>query len=233
MKLTSGTSIPARTLTFTVDAFPNRVFHGKVNKVRFNATMTQNVVTYTVEVTTDNSDGKLLPYLTANVNFLAGSATNALLVLNSALRWHPQNDLIAPEFRQAANAGGSVSDGSRASGGSGTPGAGAGASSGGGQQEVEPGSGGTRTPPVQTGTLWAQQGNYVRPVSVKLGLTDGTWTQVEGEGLAKGTVVVTGTISVETAADESGANPFVPQIGQRRGAATAIPMRRAGGGGNG
>jgi HlyD family secretion protein len=55
--------------TFTVDAFPKRVFQGKVKQIRLNAQMTQNVVTYTVVVTTDNSDGKLLPYLTANVEF--------------------------------------------------------------------------------------------------------------------------------------------------------------------
>ncbi|MGD0412755.1 MAG: efflux RND transporter periplasmic adaptor subunit [Verrucomicrobiota bacterium] len=225
-----GNIHPGQDVTFTVDAFPNRVFRGKVNKVRFNATMNQNVVTYTVEVNTDNSDGRLLPYLTANVNFLAGEATNALLVLNSALRWHPQNDLIAPAFRPAANAAGGASTGARASENSGAPAGRTGTSSGGGPQAGERGSGEPETPPVQTGTLWAQQGNYVRPVPVKLGLTDGTWTQVEGEGLAKGTVVVTGTITAETAAEESegGANPFLPQVFQRRGPTNAIPMRRGG-----
>ena len=73
-----GNIHPGQDVTFTVDAFPNRTFHGKVNKVRLNATMTQNVVTYTVEVNTDNSDGKLLPYLTANVQFLTGEAHDAL-----------------------------------------------------------------------------------------------------------------------------------------------------------
>ena len=48
-------------VTFTVDAFPGRIFHGGVGQVRLNATMTQNVVTYTIEVDIDNSDGKLLP----------------------------------------------------------------------------------------------------------------------------------------------------------------------------
>ena len=54
---------------FTVDAYPGETFRGKVTQIRMNAQMTQNVVTYTVVVTTDNSDGKLLPYLTANVQF--------------------------------------------------------------------------------------------------------------------------------------------------------------------
>ena len=54
---------------FTVDAYPGESFRGKVIQIRLNATMTQNVVTYTVVVETDNSDGRLLPYLTANVQF--------------------------------------------------------------------------------------------------------------------------------------------------------------------
>ncbi len=48
---------------------PGRFLRGEVGKIRLNATMTQNVVTYTIEVITDNSDGRLLPYLTANVQF--------------------------------------------------------------------------------------------------------------------------------------------------------------------
>ena len=101
-----GNIHPGQDVTFTVDAFPNRVFHGKVNKVRLNATMTQNVVTYTVEVNTDNSDGKLLPYLTANVNFLTGEADNAFagLELRPALASR-RPDLIAPAYRQAGAAG--------------------------------------------------------------------------------------------------------------------------------
>ena len=63
--------------------------------MRLNATMTQNVVTYTVEVITDNSNGKLLPYLTANVKFMAGERPNVLLVPNAALRWAPRPDQMA------------------------------------------------------------------------------------------------------------------------------------------
>src|SRR5207249_526300 len=87
--------------TFTVDAFPGRVFNGSVGKVRLNASMTQNVVTYTVEVVTANPDGKLLPYLTANVQFEVARNENVLTVPNAALRWLPQQDQVSPEARQA------------------------------------------------------------------------------------------------------------------------------------
>lgn len=62
---------------FTVDAFPNEVFLGKVIQTRLNATMTQNAVTYTVVISFENPDLKLLPYLTANVQFQVGSRKRA------------------------------------------------------------------------------------------------------------------------------------------------------------
>ncbi len=75
---------------FTVDAFQNREFKGKVHKVRLNATMSSNVVTYVVEVETDNSDGVLLPYLTANVKFILARRNDVLAIPNAALRFTPE-----------------------------------------------------------------------------------------------------------------------------------------------
>ena len=98
-----GNIHPGQPVRFTVDAYPGEEFHGEVGKIRLNATMTQNVVTYTVEVTTDNSSGKLLPYLTANVEFELGRSNNVLLVPNAALRWTPQPERVAPKFRMLAD----------------------------------------------------------------------------------------------------------------------------------
>jgi HlyD family secretion protein len=86
-KIKSGVPV-----TFVVDAFSGREFRGTVGKVRLNATMTQNVVLYTVEIDVDNSDKVLLPYLTANVRFVLNRETNALLVPNSALRFNPSSN---------------------------------------------------------------------------------------------------------------------------------------------
>ena len=74
---------------FTVDAFSGEKFRGVVSQVRLNATMTQNVVTYTVVVNTDNSNGKLLPYLTTNLKFEVERHDNVLQVPSMALKWHP------------------------------------------------------------------------------------------------------------------------------------------------
>jgi HlyD family secretion protein len=91
-----GSIHPGQEVTFTVDAFPGDTFKGAVSRIRLNATMTQNVVTYTVEITTDNSNGRLLPYLTADVKFLVNKRENVLYVPNSALRWVPSADEIDP-----------------------------------------------------------------------------------------------------------------------------------------
>jgi HlyD family secretion protein len=86
---------------FTTQAFPKQVFRGEVTQIRLNATMTKNVVTYTVVIAVDNADGKLLPYLTADVQFLVARRQNALLVPSAALRWRPQLAQVAPEHRKA------------------------------------------------------------------------------------------------------------------------------------
>jgi HlyD family secretion protein len=65
-----------QTARFTVDAYPGKVFEGKVTQIRLNATMLQNAVTYTVVVATDNSSAVLLPYMTAKVQFEAGHGKN-------------------------------------------------------------------------------------------------------------------------------------------------------------
>jgi len=83
---------------FTVDAFPDTTFAGRVNQVRLNATMTQNVVTYTVVIAIDNPREKLLPYVTANVEIVR-ERKDALLVPNAALRWRPSPDQVAPDAR--------------------------------------------------------------------------------------------------------------------------------------
>ena len=74
---------------FTVDAFPRDVFRGKITQIRLNATMTQNIVTYTVVVALDKPDRRLMPYMTASVKFEIATHRNVLRVPNAALRWMP------------------------------------------------------------------------------------------------------------------------------------------------
>jgi HlyD family secretion protein len=92
--------------TMTVDAFPGVPFPGTVGKVRLNASMSQNVVTYTVEINTDNPDGRLLPYLTASLQFEINRVPDTLQVPSAALRWKPTPDQLSPGVTPPESPGG-------------------------------------------------------------------------------------------------------------------------------
>jgi HlyD family secretion protein len=79
-------------VSFTVDAFPDRQFRGTVEQVRLSATTTNNVVTYPVVVTVDNSDGTLLPGLTVNAEIEVSRRDDVLKVSNAALRYKPADE---------------------------------------------------------------------------------------------------------------------------------------------
>jgi HlyD family secretion protein len=174
-------------VTFTCDAFPGRQFEGIVGKVRLNATMTQNVVMYTVVVTTENPDNLLLPYLTANVHFVTRKETDVLLVPNAALRWAPSSPAqIAPDAR-----GQGVAEA---------------------PAEAKPSKAG-KGAKERPGTIWVKDGEFVRPVEVKAGVSDGANTAVTAENLSEGQEVVTGEVSAGSQVTTK--NPFVPQIIRR------------------
>ncbi len=177
-------------VTFTVDAYPGRVFKGVVapDQPRLNASMTQNVVTYTVVINTDNSDGKLVPYLTANLQFEVSKHTDVLLVPNAALRWKPLPQQVAPEARDEYIA----------------------------RQRRSKGPGGEQPPagvekePHDRGVLWVQDNGFVRPVKVRIGLSDGLMTEIVGGDLPEGASVVVGENRSEGGNGTS--NPFAPKM---------------------
>ncbi|MEN6311449.1 MAG: efflux RND transporter periplasmic adaptor subunit, partial [Acidobacteriota bacterium] len=74
---------------FTVEAFPSDTFTGVVQQVRFAATTTSNVVTYTTVVNVENPQLKLRPGMTATVSIIVGDAKNVIRVPNSSLRFTP------------------------------------------------------------------------------------------------------------------------------------------------
>lgn len=96
---------------FTVDAHPGRTFKGTVGRIRLNATNTQNVVVYTVEVTTENPDGLLLPYMTANLTFEVDRRTNVTTIPNAALRYKPSTGEKPPPAEKGFNGTVWVKDG--------------------------------------------------------------------------------------------------------------------------
>lgn len=75
---------------FTVQALPKQTFEGEVEQVRLQSVTAENVVNYTVVVSVSNAQKKLLPGMTARVNFLTKSADDVLKVANAALRFKPE-----------------------------------------------------------------------------------------------------------------------------------------------
>jgi len=93
-------------VTFSVDAFPDLEFDGQVNQVRLAPNEANNVVTYTVIITADNPDLKLLPGMTAIVEIVTGKSENVLRVPNDAIRFKPAEGSALAEKLKSAQAGG-------------------------------------------------------------------------------------------------------------------------------
>ncbi len=80
---------PGQRVTFTVDAYRGRTFGGEVAQIRKAPQVVQNVVTYTVVISTDNGDLALLPGMTATVRIVVAEKADVLKVPNAALRFRP------------------------------------------------------------------------------------------------------------------------------------------------
>ena len=93
-------------VSFSADAFPDRQFKGVVEQVRLSATTSNNVVTYPVVVTVDNSDGTLLPGLTVNAEIEVSKRANVLKVGNAALRYKPSDEEMKAMMAASSDTGG-------------------------------------------------------------------------------------------------------------------------------
>lgn len=94
-----GGVVEGQRVTFTVDAYPDDVFNGKVTQVRQNATTESNVVTYEVVISAPNEELKLKPGLTANVTIYTKEKKDILTVSTKALRFTPNEAILTKEQR--------------------------------------------------------------------------------------------------------------------------------------
>jgi HlyD family secretion protein len=83
-------AVLGQSATFTVDAYPEQKFIGKVVQIRSSPVITQNVVTYVVVVNVDNSELKLKPGMTANVSIQVAKKDDVLKIPPAALRFKPK-----------------------------------------------------------------------------------------------------------------------------------------------
>jgi HlyD family secretion protein len=216
-----GSIAVGQPVTFTVQAYPNRTFTGTVQQVRLQSTTQDNVVNYTTVISVANLDGKLLPGMTATVQFLTGSAKNVLLVPNAAIRFRATPEMMAQ-----------VGFGQRRASGDSTRGAGASTSAGpsnaqrsgaygaGMAARGTRGAGSPNGARTNAGILWyVDKTGKLAVARVKTGLSDGQTTEItprDSTVVTAGMQVIVGANST-TASTTSSANPLQPQGGGRRG----------------
>ena len=189
-----GRIVEGMAATFTVDAFPGKVFQSQVKQVRKAPINVQNVITYTVLLSAQNTDLKLLPGMTANTAIITEQKEKVLRISNAALRFKMPGSESASDMK---------------------PGAGSSKSMGGpsSRPAVAAGAG----PKVTTRKVWVldQSGLKDKLVqkTVRLGLSDGNASEVlpseNGDpALKSGDLVITGI----TGASKSNRKPTGPRL---------------------
>ncbi len=160
--------------TFTVDAYYGQIFGGVIRQVRNNPTTIQNVVTYDAVIDVSNPQLLFKPGMTANVTVVVARNEQALRVPNAALRFQPPPALV-PGAAQGSNAAAGP---------------------------ARPDSS-TTAPTLAPGfdaegrrTVWVLADGALKPVGVRTGITDGTFTEIASDNLPEGTVVVTDILSL-------------------------------------
>ncbi len=166
-------------VTFNVDAFPDETFTGEVSQIRLQPVTTSDVVTYTVIINVQNPQLKLMPGMTANLTVHVQEDKDVLKVPAIALSFRPPSGYLAGLKSTSGSTG-------RHPRGSGTGAEATGKPAYLMERPVDvPGS---------KGTLWIKAGDRIIPKKVTLGLSDGTYTEVSGDGIHAGDLVVMGTI---------------------------------------
>jgi HlyD family secretion protein len=235
---------PNQHASFRVDAYPTEEFTGTVVQVRLQPVVVQNVTTYGTVIDVPNPQLKLKPGMTATVKIEVARRDDALRVPNTALRFRPTDEMFAaldqPVPADAAVAGTRAAREAAAPetppptaieqkpaiarmkerGGIGQPRAAT-------PQPAETIDALFGPLPVveSQGRAWLYVDERLQAVRLRLGLTDGTNTEVLGGDLQEGSEVVTGIViggtrsSTTTAQPASGAvNPLLPQRGGPPGA---------------
>jgi HlyD family secretion protein len=199
--------------TFTVDAYPNETFRGKISQVRLASNVVQNVVTYNAMIDVSNPQLKLFPGMTANVKILVDKAENVLKIPNSALRFKP--NLSDQEMETAYKAAGEEKYYSQLRARNSKSAAptmpasemqmsfATNRANANNRSDSSGRTGGTQGPNSDTlanrsaharrAALWVLGADKsLQPVVVTLGLTDGVQTEIEPGKLKEGDKIITG-----------------------------------------
>lgn len=174
---------------FTVAAYPDSVFYGKVNQVRLQSEVVQNVVMYNVIIKAENKNNLLLPGMTATIDFITEQKKDVLSVPIQALNFTPSPELIKKLMPKHKN---------KRAGGNMTP------------HQFSDDTSSQRPGPIQADnnrkTIWCMDDeNNIKPIPVKVGVSDGINTEIIGNGdLQEGSQVITGLQEKSSQTEQNG-----------------------------
>jgi HlyD family secretion protein len=155
-----------QTASFTVSSYPGRRYPGQVQRVSYGSTKTDNVVTYTTTLAVNNSDLTLRPGMTATASIVAVERKAVLRVPNTALRFMPATASATP-------ASGSITS----------------------KLMPRPPAAAPKTAKLDrrggARQIWVLDQGEPRAIAVTTGISDGRMTEVSGEGLSEGLLVIT------------------------------------------
>lgn len=213
---------------FTVDAFQDEKFKGSVQEVRLNPTTTSNVVTYTVVITADNPDQKLLPGMTATCTIVTKEVQDAISIPAKALKFTPDESTPMADFRGMPRPEGMPPPPDFKNGempppppgmdapppggpGAGGPPPGMGPPGKGGFDGFGGQGGKKRAKPKDRNLVWVSIDGKAAPRPIKTGISDGVNVEIL-KGLSVGDVVVTGQQTAAEEVKEKGdaRSPFMP-----------------------
>ena len=160
---------PGQDASFMVDAWPDRKFPTKVTQIRYGAKTQQGVVTYETVLSFDNSERLLRPSMTATAVIVVGKVSNGLLVPNAALRFEPPP-------REAQHTGGLLRSLLSK------------------HRRAPPAEVSGQTPGSQA-HVWVLRGGQPARVDVEVGRSDGSWTEIHGQGIEPGTGLIVDTLT--------------------------------------
>ena len=205
-------------VSFTVDAFQGETFNGSVQEVRLNPTTTSNVVTYTVVITAENPDQKLLPGMTATCTIVTKEVVDAISIPVKALKFSPAEgtpmlnpkDFPRPPMgeRPKFDKDGDFPPPPPDMGAGGPPGGPGGFGPPGGKGAKKKG----HRPKLSGNHVWVNIDGKIAPRPVKIGISDGVNVEIlKGLSVGDSVVVSQESASSGTSAEKSKASsPFMP-----------------------
>jgi HlyD family secretion protein len=214
----------AKSVKFSVDAFPGKDFDGEIQQMRLNPTNVQNVVTYNVVIDVSNPEQKLKPGMTANLTITIDERNNVLKVPNAALRFVPQ-DATGEKSSLATGAGNANGQGRRQRQNANANSATSSNSSSPPGNDSEGRLASPTTPVLagQTRLVWVLGADgKLQSRRIKVGLTDGVSTEIVEGNLQEGEMVITGQTISSASKPQSSSTPAsvlggAPRTGAPRG----------------